>query len=350
MGTLNKDRQAAFKQRMREAGLRQATYWVSPDQEVRIKSVLSGEAQAEPISQPSPDDLAHDDARLALAAERQHLEERAVALDQREQALARRERTAKAKTDSPRSIESPVDSTQLIAQLVSRFTTNKNPRTGQDEPIEEGWKAAARGKSLATLARDTSAARTILHKLLAVWRSHDLLADADIDQLTRTAEVLDGLGRAAAKAKSIVTSNAQAVEAKDEARTKLAKQAVASAFTSLSVEDWVLWAHVLKLSHDYHLSALAQLRPRDLAPKDLHYHVRNLQEEVTRSLEDEIKTRIKAGQTPGAATDALRAIFLTARPTLAAQHAEMLDRLRACQVAADLSPASGHEGQGVHAR
>lgn len=348
MGTLNKDRQAAFKQRMRDAGLRQATYWVNPDQEVRIKTLLGNAAPAEPTPVASAASLAAE--RAALVVQGQHLEERAVALDQREQALARRERRAQSKSDQARGVAPHIDTTKRIAQLVAQFTTTRNAATGKAEQIDEGWRAADRAKALATLARETALARTIITKLLASWRTGGLLADAEIDQLTQAAAVLGWLGQAATEAKPRVTSNAKAVEAKDAARTQVARQAVASAFASPAIEDLVLWAYALRMAHDYYFTKLATMRPDNFAPDDLSYHVRNLEEEVTRSLEEEAKKLIKSGKTPAAAIAELRAFLTAAQPKLATEHPGMIDRLRACQVAAELTRANGKAGQGTHAR
>lgn len=51
MGTAGKDRQAAFKARMREEGKKQITVWVDAEQEKQIKVVLAGNA---PAATPAP--------------------------------------------------------------------------------------------------------------------------------------------------------------------------------------------------------------------------------------------------------------------------------------------------------
>ena len=47
MAATNRERQAAFKRSMRDAGRRQVTIWVDPNQEQEVKALLSGSRQGE---------------------------------------------------------------------------------------------------------------------------------------------------------------------------------------------------------------------------------------------------------------------------------------------------------------
>jgi hypothetical protein len=52
--TTNQSRQAAFKARMRAAGLRQITIWVTPEQAIQIKALIAGSApDSAPAAAPS---------------------------------------------------------------------------------------------------------------------------------------------------------------------------------------------------------------------------------------------------------------------------------------------------------
>ena len=44
LGISARDRQAAFRQRMKQSGMLQRTYWVTPDQDRRIREMLDAEA------------------------------------------------------------------------------------------------------------------------------------------------------------------------------------------------------------------------------------------------------------------------------------------------------------------
>lgn len=47
MAATNRERQAAFKRNMRDAGMRQVTIWLDPSQEQEVKALLSGSRQDE---------------------------------------------------------------------------------------------------------------------------------------------------------------------------------------------------------------------------------------------------------------------------------------------------------------
>jgi hypothetical protein len=53
MSTNNKERQAAFKQRMRLAGKKQITIWVTPEEEQLVRGLLNKEGSPRPVEDPA---------------------------------------------------------------------------------------------------------------------------------------------------------------------------------------------------------------------------------------------------------------------------------------------------------
>lgn len=66
MATPSKDRQAAFKSRMRQAGLRQVTLWVTPEEAARLKST-STQSPAPALPSPTIKEVGSDEAETPLS-------------------------------------------------------------------------------------------------------------------------------------------------------------------------------------------------------------------------------------------------------------------------------------------
>jgi hypothetical protein len=65
MSTNNKDRQAAFKQRMRLAGKKQITIWVTPKEEQLVRGLLNKDGSPQPR-----EELAEDKKRSVTVAKK----------------------------------------------------------------------------------------------------------------------------------------------------------------------------------------------------------------------------------------------------------------------------------------
>jgi predicted nuclease with TOPRIM domain len=122
MAATNRERQAAFKRSMRDAGMRQVTIWLDPNQEQEVKALLSGSRQGEA-----------ETTRLSnwaekLAQEQHHLDTRWNELDALvaetnllKDNLKKRERdvSLKPKTASTATEEEIPSHADRVARLVS---------------------------------------------------------------------------------------------------------------------------------------------------------------------------------------------------------------------------------------
>jgi hypothetical protein len=158
MGTANKDRQAAFKIRMRASGKRQLTVWADRYQEQAVRDLLAGEPLR--YQEQDADDARAERARL-LAAREHSLDQRELQLQNRERELERQLPPADADAPGAAGMEHAV----RVNALVKAFTTDRNPVTGEPKQISTPFMAKVQSDLITDLARKTTTVRNGLAAL-----------------------------------------------------------------------------------------------------------------------------------------------------------------------------------------
>jgi hypothetical protein len=163
MAATNRERQAAFKRNMRDAGMRQVTIWLDPNQEQEVKALLSGSRQGEAETTRLSnwaEKLAQEQHQLdtrwneldALVAETNLLKDN---LKKRELYLSLKPKTASTATQE--EIPSHAD---RVARLVEWFTTRKGWRSGEHQSLTDSYSALNKAAEMVNLSRQTKAAGT----------------------------------------------------------------------------------------------------------------------------------------------------------------------------------------------
>ncbi len=317
--TLARERQAAFKTRMRERGLRQVTLWLSDEQHARVKSLASGQGI---------DDL---EARSRTLAEAERtLEARIRDLEKRESA-ARRPRPTVSNAVAPSHRE-------RVARLVEHFTTTADWRTGARRQTAFSAEASDLATRMRTLARNTKTAQTIIGSLLQAYGQHGLLNEGETASLAQAALVLQSLGEAAGAANDRVNRSAKQVAAEEAAREKAAREAAHAVFPNLQTGVAILLLHHLG-GHDlFHVTKLRKAHPGD----DIDYDARKVAEEALSGVAYSIERALRAGKTAHEAAQEFAQAFDAARPALMERHGDLIRHVNACATAAKLSKANKH--------
>lgn len=321
MATPVKDRQAAFKARMRARGLRQITLWLTDEQQQTLQN-LRAEA---------PGQLA--DRELALAR-------RAADLDAREQALLAREVACKeARTRPPktpkRTPSTPISHHDRVEKLVESFTTRPDWKTGARVKIDHSWTAEEQAKAMSLISRQTQTAKSIIRDLLKAYGDQALLSATETLHLDEAAHILADLGQAAGAAKDRVNSSAKRLKAEEEARRQAAAQARKSVLPNLSATDAVLLAYHLR--HDgllsYEIGKLRTARAGD----DVEYYVETLIRDMLAYSDDDIVSAVRSGMTAAAAAQEFVLRFEAAKAALMERHGELVRHVTTCVMAARLA-------------
>lgn len=328
MGTANKDRQAAFKERMRLAGKRQVTVWVDSSQETAIKAVLEGTvavptpalvARVEEIErqeQAARNMLdAANQRELQILEAKRRLEDREDQLDEREQRLQ----------NAPRKQPS-MSNTERTAALVERFTTTTSWSNGTRRDLDAG-STERHAQVLTSLTRQTKAARTALASIEKEFS--ELLNLSETSILADARGVLASLGDAATHAKEKTHRILAERKRIEEERAKAAAGAVAKLFGEIDVPDQVCLMAFVDRHNNYF--QLLQSR-RDLVLRDYVYYLNNGVEAAITSLRWKVESGIKEGKAALDAAEEIRSAFDLVRAGLATQYAGMIGRLQAALV------------------
>ena len=321
MATPGKDRQAAFKARMKDRGLRQVTLWLTEEQRQNWQTLLT----------PAANNLA--DQELALAR-------READLNAREQALLAREQASKeARARSPKTPKgkpsTPISHHDRVAKLVASFTTRLDWKTGSRVKIDASWTAAEQAKAMSLISRQTHTAKTIIRDLLKTYGDHALLSATDMLHLDEAAHILADLGQAAGAAKDRVNSSAKKLKTEEEARRQAAVQARKAVLPSLTATDAVLLAYHLR--HEALLSfEIGKLRSAK-AGDDVDYYVETVTRDMLAYSDQDIEQAMKSGLAATAAAQEFIRNFVAAKPALMARHGDLVRHITTCVMATRLA-------------
>lgn len=381
MALANKDRQAAFKQKMRDTGMRQVSIWVDPCQEQAVKALLAGtqpanEAETERLASWA-DKLAAEERQLdarwneldALVTETNQRRENLTklqlvlhdrekhfdridaaqaatqaALDQREKALAQRE----VGEGFANPVESRLSRQQRADHLVEWFTTSKDWQTGEKVAVKGGYAALQNAAEMTSLSRQTKAARTAIGSLLAAYaEKHALLNAREINTLKEVLHVLGNLGAAAGDAKDRVNSSAKKIAEDEKAREAAAERSANTMYPSIPMVDAILLlCHLHGHANDYVLRELRMARLEQLNAKSFRQDVGYMENEAVTEFRYRIRSTMTtaSGASPQVAADeaagAIRAEFEAARAGLMAKYAKLIEHATTCMTAAMLEQSN----------
>lgn len=376
MGTANKDRQAAFKSKMREAGKRQITVWADEQQEQAVKNALTGGPQ-----ELAPEDRVFSDEEIAAlcvvvswfwpdpaatmtGVDRQQilqllrspeikdiyeqtlrrkeneseLNMRAYQLDRREKEIEDREivLAKRASETTSYDIAAKTNYVERINRLVANFTTEENGK-GELVKIDRGYTAQQRAKEMVNLSRQTALARTTIDGLLKNYGKQGVLIEKEATILEDAARVLHQISGAAGEAKDRVKATATRVALAEEKREKEARAATKRTFPQISVSDaTLLLAHLNKYPTllPYEIKMLKTIVPGN--KKDTDYYVGDVISSAAARVREHIEEGIKAGKKAGDVAAELLAAFNADKPALAAKYGEYLSHAVTCVTAARL--------------
>ncbi len=343
MAATNRERQAAFKRNMRDAGMRQVTIWLDPNQEQEVKALLSGSRQEEA-----------ETTRLAnwaekLAQEQHQLDTRRNELDALvaetnllKDNLKKRELdvSLKPKTASTAAQEEIPSHADRVARLVEWFTTRKDWRSGELQSLTDSYSALNKAAEMVNLSRQTKAAGTAIKSLLSTYgeEKHALLNTSEASVLKSALSVLNRLGEAAGDAKDRVNRTAKRVKAEEAARYKAAHTAIKTAFPDLQMTDAILLLCHMGDVVNYELLKVARTKPSgtDWA-FDFMSDVRDMQRAAIDGAETRVRNAmLKDGGTAVAEATALRTSFDASRAELLARQESLVKHAVTCMTAAML--------------
>lgn len=341
MGTSNKDRQAAFKERMRETGKRQITVWVNTDQEQQVKGLLAG------------DPLPVTNSAAALTEERDTLAHRNAEM-LAELAALREAKYQKGKLeDEIESLRFDVDTwkykkSQRIEELLAgRFLMQKRDLVPvflvdyYGKPMEKGHQYESAVKSAQEFGRKAAVAATSISDVVSKLERKAQLLPGEKSVLEAARTILGDVHTQATLIKEGAKRSADKIKREDEARAKVARAAIATVFPNLQDAGILLMlSYQQEIIWDGNRRSLLVMRPETATVVDISYEVERLAEQVLAKLQSNVEKSIKAGVAAAEAAKALRDAFDVARPELEAKYRNQIDRIRACQVAAQLRRAN----------
>ena len=321
MATPGKERQAAFKARMKARGLRQVTLWLTEAQQQFLQTLPS-------------------EAPSQLADQAQALARREADLNAREQPLRAREQASKeARTRPPKApkgtLSAPISHHDRITKLVESFTTSLDWKTGARVKIDASWTADEQAKAMSLISRQTQTAKTIIRDLLKTYGDHALLSATEKQYLDAAAHVLADLGQAAGAAKDRVNSSAKRLKTEEEARRQAAVQARKAVLASLSATDAVLLAYHLRDDSllSYEIGKLRSAKAGD----DVDYYLQTITRDMLAYSDQHIESAVKAGMTATAAAQEFIRNFAAAKPALMARHGDLVHHITTCVMATRLT-------------
>lgn len=372
MVTPGKDRQAAFKSRMREAGKRPLTIWADPEQEIAIKALLSGGAL--PVVTGNAQRIVDVEAReqavvamevglverqaslsaaeQALTQEREkkieslkveighyrvankELQVRLQAVDrqfkdlqEREKNLAERERQAGLLTGK----KAPALTSKARAEaLVDQFTTLTSYGTGKKYELDTSWDINRRLEQLTSMTRQAKASGTALQTLRGSFE--DLISPQERDIISEASRVLSDLGKAATHAKEVVERKVKQLKRAEEARTAAAESSVEQAFAGLDLANQLcLIIHRLELSRGVELWTAA-MKEAITSGRYVEYKLEAGLQEAFDGLRHETNRMIKGGMPAMESAQSLREKFNAERANIAVQCKDLIQLTQAALV------------------
>ena len=377
MATANKDRQAAFKQKMRDAGMRQISVWLDAGQEHAVKAMLAGsspasDAESERLSTWAEqlvlerhqldtrwneldaliavNNLRRENLtklQLVLHEREKHFDRIDAAqavtqatLDQREQVLTR----SAAGDGSSKTVEKRLTRQQRTDHLVEWFTTRGDWRSGGRVAVDDAYSALEKADAMKSLSRQTKTTGTAIGSLLKTYaEEHALLTSSEINLLNDALQVLGNLGAAAGDAKDRVNRSAKKIVDDAQARESAAEQAARSMFPTIPMVDAILLlCHLHGHSKSFELREIRLARLESLSGQSFRQDVAYMEHAAV----SEFKSRIRMTITTAtgstlqvAATEAAAAIrveFEAAREGLLVTHAKLIEHAVTCMTAAKL--------------
>lgn len=343
MGTTNKIRQAAFKERMREIGKRQVTIWVDQLKEQQVKALLASDGL--PVT-----------GMNELIAERDMLAQRVVALEARIAADRVEFDTAKHKRQMmEREIEDlkceadtwKYKKSQRIEELLGkRFMMPKRDLAAVfladylGKPIEKGFQFENAVKEALEFGRKAAVAASGIDEVSGRLNRKGQLLPVEKAILGAACTILGDVHLRATQIKESAKRSAERIKREEEARAKAAKVAVAAAFPDLKNMDVLLlvsYQFNLVGWGDFSRRALLVMRPETANKRDIGYEIEELTNHVRRNLQSLVEAAIVAGTPATEAAMGLRSSFDMARGGLENKYRGQIAHIRACQVAAVLS-------------
>lgn len=353
MGTPNKDRQSAFKERMRQEGKVMRTLWLDSAQAETVKAVLAGE----PL--PVTDDRATDALKARVAeleaeiaslnqnlAVARKLEQKAnlecIDLLNKQQVVAqdmqrqREELKAAKKAGIKGTALSAPDAreraTAILEQINQRTTWDgeKRDRSAQDTRVVT--------ERLANLVRQTKAARTAMAK--AEVELSGVVTEGEKEALELARRALFQILEAADIAKERGRRLAKNREDHESACNAAAEKAIAEIIQPASIEEQVVlimapgrpesWSDAADLVSGEAFSptyrdAWGKEHPQDILARTLANAVRD----AINRLVGQVVLSIKEPAEALAKAQAIRNEIEAKRPALLTQHAELIRRIKA---------------------
>lgn len=357
MGTPDKDRQAAYKTRMRESGKRTRTFWMSPEQESVVKAYLL-EGTLPVTDAGELDALKAQVASLSQqveAVKRQELQsqEECVRLRNLHQVAAHdmvrmssELKAARKAVPKGFNLSAPAASVRakVLLEKIDQMTTWRGNKESRDA---HGTRQEA--EHLATLVRQTKAARTAIVK--AEQELADVVTDGEKEVLTYARMALGQILDAAEIAKDRGRAIAKKREDHERACAAAAEKAVAETFRPASIEDQIILVMAPGKPKRYTeaadllngeafkrtgLGAWGKEIPVDKLASTIAGAVR----EAIGGLVYKIRYAIQAPADAVAKAQAIQTEMESRRPALLAEYAELIERIKAELVARRLERAN----------
>lgn len=374
MATPGSIRQAAFKERMREAGKRPLQIWVNNEQGAAIMAFLSGAPlpvtavtamQEDPAVQradleereraiavreaelKAAESAIHDHAKQveSLQVETRHYrakqaeadeqlkaaEQKRRALDQREKKLAEREKQAGLLTGK----KEPAPSGKVRADaLVEKFTTHTSYVNNKRYELDTSWDVGRRLEQLTAMTRQAKASSTALHTLRESFA--ELLSPHEGAIIGEASRVLSDLGNASTHAKEVVGRKVKVLKRDEEQREAAAKTAVDQVFGGIEVASQIcLILHRQGSSRGATRWAKSVLEEIE-SGRHVNYEFKTGLEDALSDLRNVVAKEIRNGTPASEAAHALRKRFDADLARLSTQHKELIDLTQAALVQATL--------------
>lgn len=350
MATTSKERQAMFKERMREAGQKQITFWADAHQAGMIRAMLEGQ---------EPEASTTTKALVELAAREQALEQRekrvaeqeiyrkvirsrldldheeAQLKEQRrihEHHLAQLEREQQAL--AKRSDKEKMTVGQRRAKLVETYTTKIDPKTGVRVVIDTSWYAANGKKDMADLSRKTRIAANTIKAVMSQFGKHELLSEREKASLEMASSVLGQMADAASDAKDFVSDHAQRIKAEEEARDRTSRTWAEKVFDLSGTEMLVVATELFRDS--YHLRSLRD----DVIKNGEHSRLSEIRRSRMTDIAEQIAKRMKAGAAPDIAAMEVRNKIDGAKSGALEKHGKLIQDINTALVAAQMEAAN----------
>lgn len=368
MGASNKDRQAAFKDRMRQEGRVMKTLWLDVDQERAVKAFLSGkslpvtaipeqesrqarvtELEAEVASLTQQLTLARDMEQKANQERITLLEKHSMAARDMER-LSKELKTARkeGRTDALKGFDLSApraeERAKVLLEKIDQMTTWRGETKSRDA---HGTRQAA--EHLASLVRQTKAARTAIAKAEAELA--DVVSDGEKGVLTYARMALSQILNAAEIAKDRGRVIAKKREDHEKACEAAAAKAVSETFQPESIEDQIVLVMAPGEPESYtHAADLLNGRAfnrtgrgpwgKEIPVDILSTTIASAVREATAGLVYKVQRAIQAPTEAVVRAQEIRAEMETRRAALLAEHGELIRRIKSELVARRMEAAA----------